>query len=64
MEQIVHLIDQRPGYEAIFVSGGGFPVGEDQRKRTAKRKEIPYLEVQFVMMWVVAVNKCTLMKTN
>lgn len=57
MEQIVYLIDQWPGYEAISVSGGGFPVGEDQRKWTAKRKEITYLEVQFVMVWVVAVNK-------
>lgn len=64
MEQIIHLINQRPGYEAVSFSRRGLPVGENQRERTAKRKEVTYLEVQFVMVWVVAVNKCVLMKTN
>lgn len=64
MEQIVHLIDQRPGYESVSVSGRGLSVGENQREWTAKRKEVTYFEVQFVMVRVVAANKCALMKTN
>lgn len=58
MEEIVHLIDQRPGYEAVLIAGrGDLPVSQNQRERTAERKEVARLEVQLVVMRIVTVNR-------
>lgn len=63
MEQIVHLVDQRPGDEAVFIAGrGDLPVSQNQSERTAEREEVAHLEVQLVMRIVTA--NCTISRVK
>lgn len=64
MKQIIHLIDQRSGYEAVPVTGcSDFSVSQDERERTAKSEEVTHFEVQLGMMRIVTAN-CTLLQLD